>query len=64
MTAAGIDVQAVEDLIGSDATLLDFRLKNRGVRPSEEDERAVAARQEDTSVRLTEHLRLETVAGL
>lgn len=49
LTTAGVDVQAVEDLIGSDSTLLDFQLKNGSVRPSEEGERAVAARQEDTS---------------
>jgi RNA polymerase sigma factor (sigma-70 family) len=49
LVAAGVDAQAVEDLIGSDSTLLDFQLKNRSVRPSEEGERAVAARQEDTS---------------
>lgn len=49
LTAAGVDVQAVEDLIGSDSTLLDFQLKNGSVRPSEKGERAVAARQEDTS---------------
>jgi len=39
----------VEKLIGNNTTLLNFDLKNRGVRPSEDDESAVGARQEDIS---------------
>ncbi|HYC92742.1 MAG TPA: sigma-70 family RNA polymerase sigma factor [Thermoanaerobaculia bacterium] len=50
LTAASVDAQSVEELIGSDTTLLDFRLKKRTPSPSEGDESAVAARQEeDTS---------------
>ena len=49
LTKVGVDVQSVEDLIGSDSTLLNFRLKYRGVRPSEGAESEVADRQEDTS---------------
>ena len=49
LTKVGVDAQSVEDLIGSDSTLLDFRLKNRSVRPSEGPESEVADRQEDTS---------------
>lgn len=47
LTAAGVDARSVEELIGTDSTLLDFRLKNRSVRPSGDDESAVAARQEE-----------------
>jgi len=49
LTKVGVDARAVEDLIGSDSTLLDFGLKDRVARPSDEDESAEAARQEDTS---------------
>jgi len=49
LTKVGVDAQSVEDLIGSDSTLLDFRLKNRSVRPSERPESEVADRQEDKS---------------
>jgi RNA polymerase sigma factor (sigma-70 family) len=49
LTRLGIDAKAVEDLIGSDSTLLDFRLKNRSVRPSEAIESEVVDGQEDTS---------------
>ncbi|PYQ28188.1 MAG: hypothetical protein DMF56_17285 [Acidobacteria bacterium] len=49
LTKVGVDARAVEDLIGSDSTLLDFRLKNRTARPSEENEIEGADRQEDTS---------------
>lgn len=35
LTKVGVDARAVENLIGSDSTLLDFRLKNRTARPSE-----------------------------
>lgn len=47
---AGIAAADVEDLIGTDTELLDFHLKNRDIRPSEEEkESAVAVRQEETS---------------
>jgi RNA polymerase sigma factor (sigma-70 family) len=45
----GIDAADVEQLIGSDTPLLDFRFKNGGVRPSEEGGSKVADRQEKTS---------------
>jgi RNA polymerase sigma factor (sigma-70 family) len=48
LTKVGVDARAVEDLIGSDSTLLDFRLKNRTSRPSEGTESGEADRQEDT----------------
>lgn len=47
---AGIAADDVEELIGSDTVVLDFNWeKNRKVRPSGEDERAVAARPEESS---------------
>jgi RNA polymerase sigma factor (sigma-70 family) len=49
LTAAGVDAQAVEALIGSDSIPLDFQLKNRSVRPSREDESEVADRREEPS---------------
>lgn len=45
----GFRANDVEELIGADPTLLDFRLKTRGPRPSEEDEPTEAARQEEIS---------------
>ena len=45
----GIAAADVEQLIGSDSLLLDFRFKNEGVRPSEEGGSKVADRQEKTS---------------
>jgi len=44
---AGFSRADVEHLIGTDSTFLEFRFKNGGVRPSEKDESAVAARQEE-----------------
>lgn len=49
LTKIGVDARTVEDLIGSESTLLDFRLKNRTSRPSEGPESGEADRQEDTS---------------
>src|SRR6185436_7953520 len=49
LTNVGVDARVVEDLIGSDPNLLDFRLKNRTARPSEGAESEGADRQEDTS---------------
>lgn len=48
LTGVGVDARAVEDLIGSDSTLLDFQLKKRAARPSEGAESEGADRQEDT----------------
>lgn len=48
LTNVGVDARAVEDLIGSDTTLLDFWSKNRSLRPSEGAESEGADRQEDT----------------
>lgn len=48
LTKVGVDARAVQDLIGSDSTPLDFRLKNRTARPSEGAESEGADRQEDT----------------
>lgn len=48
LTKVGVDARAVEDLIGSDSTLLDFRLKNRTTRPSEGAESEGSDGQEDT----------------
>lgn len=45
----GVDASDVEQLIGNDAGILDFRLKNRGARPTDKEESAVEARQEDVS---------------
>jgi RNA polymerase sigma factor (sigma-70 family) len=42
LVRAGLDTLAVEKVIGSNSPLLDFRLKKRGVRSSEEGESAVA----------------------
>lgn len=49
LTNVGVDARSVEDLIGSDSTLLDFKLKKRTARPSEGGESEGADRQEDTS---------------
>jgi|GEM_PF-291972 len=49
LTSVGVDARAVEDLIGSDSTLLDFQLKKRTARPSEGAENEGADRQEDSS---------------
>lgn len=49
LTSVGVDARAVEDLIGSDSTLLDFQLKKRTARPSEGAESEGADRQEDKS---------------
>jgi RNA polymerase sigma factor (sigma-70 family) len=45
---AGIAAADVAELIGTDSGILDFRLKNRGVRPSERDGSTVADREEDS----------------
>lgn len=47
LEAAGISAADVADLIGKDTESLDFQLKTRGMRPSEEDESTVATRQEE-----------------
>jgi RNA polymerase sigma factor (sigma-70 family) len=47
LAKAGVDAADVEKLIGVDTALLDFRLKNRGMRPSDDEESAVSVRQED-----------------
>lgn len=44
---AGLSKADVENLIGTDSNFLEFHFKNGGVRPSPEDENAVAARQEE-----------------
>ena len=46
---ANVDVRAVEELIGTDSTSLDFGLKTRGVRPSEEGESTVADIEDERS---------------
>jgi RNA polymerase sigma factor (sigma-70 family) len=48
LTDAGIHAADVEQLIGTDTTLLDFHLKNRGVRPSDE-ESGLDVREENSS---------------
>lgn len=48
LTNVGVDARAVEDLIGSDSTLLDFQLKKRTARPSVGAE-SEGADPEDTS---------------
>jgi RNA polymerase sigma factor (sigma-70 family) len=48
LTRAGVGANDVEEVIGSDSTLLDFQMKSRDPRPSQEDESAVADRQEKT----------------
>jgi hypothetical protein len=45
---AGITVSDVTNLIGNDTEHLDFQLKTRGSRPSEENGSTVADRQEDS----------------
>jgi RNA polymerase sigma factor (sigma-70 family) len=49
LTRVGVDARAVEDLIGSDSTLLDFGSKKRTARPSEGAESEGAGGQEDKS---------------
>jgi RNA polymerase sigma factor (sigma-70 family) len=49
LLSAGVDAVDVERLIGADTALLDFDLKSRGARPSDEEESAVDVRQEDIS---------------
>ena len=49
LVSDGIDSGAVEEVIGSDSVPLNFRLKTRSVRPSEEGESAVAAPEEEPS---------------
>jgi RNA polymerase sigma factor (sigma-70 family) len=49
LAQAGVGIVDVEDLIGSDSALLDFRLKTGDTRPSQESESAVADRQEESS---------------
>ena len=49
LTRVGVAAEDVEELIGTDTDLLQFRFKNGRVRPSKKDESAVAARQEDSS---------------
>lgn len=50
LSRAGVNGRDVEELIGTDTSLLDFHLKNRAARPSEEEEeRTVAARREEIS---------------
>jgi RNA polymerase sigma factor for flagellar operon FliA len=44
---AGIEAGDVADLIGKDTVLLDFRLKNANVRPSDEEESEAAGRQKE-----------------
>jgi RNA polymerase sigma factor for flagellar operon FliA len=44
---AGIEAAEVADLIGNDTVLLDFRLKNGNVRPSDEEESEAAGRQKE-----------------
>lgn len=48
LEGAGVGTADIEKLVGSDV-LLDFQLKNCALRPSEDDESSVAARQEDMS---------------
>jgi RNA polymerase sigma factor for flagellar operon FliA len=47
LEAAGVSASDVADLVGNDTELLDFQLKTREARPSEEDESTVATRQEE-----------------
>lgn len=49
LQAIDIDATDVEALIGNDSILLNFHLKNRTVRPSEQKESAAAARREKMS---------------
>jgi RNA polymerase sigma factor (sigma-70 family) len=49
LASSGIDAADVERLIGNDTTLLDFQLKKRGVRPSDEGKSAVDVGEEDIS---------------
>ncbi len=44
---AGVRAADVADIVGKETELLDFHLKSRGSRPSDEDESTVASRQED-----------------
>lgn len=48
LEAAGITAADVAELIGKDTGILDFSLKNRGPRPSEQDGSTVADREEDS----------------
>jgi RNA polymerase sigma factor for flagellar operon FliA len=48
LEAAGVRADDVASVIGHDTEFLDFQLKNRGRRLSEEDESTVATRQEET----------------
>jgi RNA polymerase sigma factor (sigma-70 family) len=47
LARAGIDASDVANLIGKDIEALDFQLKSRGTRPSEEDGSTVADGQEE-----------------
>jgi len=49
LTAGGVSANDVAALIGSDSVVLDFDWKNEDPRPSEPDESAVGARQEESS---------------
>lgn len=49
LKSAGIDAGDVERVIGNDTTLLDFQLKKRAMRPSEEERSAADVREEDIS---------------
>lgn len=44
----GIAAADIADLIGKDAVVLDFHLKNKDVRPSEEEENGAAGRPKET----------------
>jgi RNA polymerase sigma factor (sigma-70 family) len=48
LTNVGIYAADVERLIGTDTQLLEFDLKNRGVRPSDEEKGGVDVREEDS----------------